>query len=96
MAKTGELKEMWDMAAKTNLQFNMVRVTFLAQGHLLPVVHVAQHAPAVMKALKPTLVVQITFIGCCILLTIVALTYLFARSKPVYLIDYHCYKPPDR
>lgn len=25
MAKTGELKEMWDMAAKTNLQFNMVR-----------------------------------------------------------------------
>ncbi|CAL5229859.1 g13269 [Coccomyxa viridis] len=61
MAKTGELKEMWDMAAKTNLQFNMI-----------------------------------TFIGCCILLTIVALTYLFARSKPVYLIDYHCYKPPDR
>jgi len=27
MAKTGELKEMWDMAAKTNLQFNMVRGT---------------------------------------------------------------------
>ena len=25
MGKTGELKEMWDMAAKTNLQFNMVR-----------------------------------------------------------------------
>ena len=39
---------------------------------------------------------QITFMGCCVLLTIVALTYIFARSKPVYLIDYHCYKPPDR
>ena len=24
MAKSGELKEMWDVAAKTNLQFNMV------------------------------------------------------------------------
>ena len=24
MAKTGELREMWDVAAKTNLQFNMV------------------------------------------------------------------------
>ena len=39
---------------------------------------------------------QITFMSCCVLLTIVALTYIFARSKPVYLIDYHCYKPPDR
>ena len=38
---------------------------------------------------------QITFMGCCVLLTIVALTYIYARSKPVYLIDYHCYKPPD-
>ena len=33
---------------------------------------------------------------CCLLLTTVALTYVFTRSKPVYLIDYHCYKPPDR
>lgn len=34
--------------------------------------------------------------GCCLLLTMVALTYLFSRSKPVYLVDYHCYRPPDR
>ena len=25
MAKSGELKEIWDVAQKTNLQFNMVR-----------------------------------------------------------------------
>jgi hypothetical protein len=25
MAKSGELMEIWDVAAKTNLQFNMVR-----------------------------------------------------------------------
>lgn len=24
MAKSGELKEIWDVAAKTNIQFNMV------------------------------------------------------------------------
>jgi len=26
----------------------------------------------------------------------VALTYLFSRSKPVYLVNFHCYRPPDR
>lgn len=41
MAKTGELKEMWDMAAKTNLQFNMVRLQFWHRQHPLPVVHFA-------------------------------------------------------
>ena len=29
MAKSGELKEIWDVAQKTNLQFNMVR------GHMV-------------------------------------------------------------
>ena len=28
MAKSGELKEIWDVAQKTNLQFNMVRQLF--------------------------------------------------------------------
>ncbi|CAL8469239.1 g8780 [Coccomyxa elongata] len=60
MAKSGELKEIWDVAARTNLQFNMI-----------------------------------TFMTCCLLLTIVASVYVFTRSKPVYLLDYHCYKPPD-
>lgn len=34
--------------------------------------------------------------GCSLLLTMVALTYLFSRSKPVYLVNFHCYRPPDR
>ncbi|EIE21149.1 hypothetical protein COCSUDRAFT_48294 [Coccomyxa subellipsoidea C-169] len=38
---------------------------------------------------------QITFMACCLLLTMVASVYVFSRSKPVYLLDYHCYKPPD-
>ena len=54
MAKTGELKEMWDMAAKTNLQFNMVRATLLDWGDILPVMYtMSRHAQIVMKALKP-------------------------------------------
>ncbi len=47
MAKSGELKEMWDMAAKTNLQFNLVRVTFLDWQQLSLLVHVVWPAPAV-------------------------------------------------
>jgi len=34
--------------------------------------------------------------GCCLLLAIMAVTYVLTRTKPVYLINYHCYKPPDR
>lgn len=95
MAKSGELKEMWDVAAKTNLQFNMVR--------LIPHGTVSHHIAKLHGTLTsgqrgadvPT-VLQVSFITCCVLLTVVALTYAFARLKPVYLLDYHCYKPPDR
>jgi 3-ketoacyl-CoA synthase len=38
---------------------------------------------------------QVTFMACCLLLTMVASVYVFSRSKPVYLLDYHCYKPPE-
>ncbi len=32
MAKSGELKEIWDVAQKTNLQFNMVRSPRQSKG----------------------------------------------------------------
>lgn len=40
--------------------------------------------------------VQVVFMGCCLLLAIVAVTYVLTRTKPVYLINYHVYRPPDR
>ncbi|KAA6424520.1 MAG: beta-ketoacyl-coa synthase family [Trebouxia sp. A1-2] len=39
---------------------------------------------------------MVVFMGCCLLLAIMAVTYVLTRTKPVYLINYHCYKPPDR
>ena len=39
---------------------------------------------------------QVTFIACCMVLVAVALVYVLTRSKPVYMVDYHCYKPPVR
>lgn len=36
----------------------------------------------------------VTFALCCLLLVVVAATYIATRSRPVYLLGYHCYKPP--
>jgi hypothetical protein len=36
----------------------------------------------------------ITFMASLLLLALVAATYVFGRSRPVYLINFHCYKPP--
>lgn len=29
-------------------------------------------------------------------LVLAAAVYFFTRESPVYLVDFHCYKPPDR
>eukprot|EP00891_Asterochloris_glomerata_P003272 jgi/Astpho2/3272/e_gw1.00053.8.1_t len=39
---------------------------------------------------------MVMFLACCLLLVLVAVTYVLTRKKPVYLVDYHCYKPPNR
>ena len=39
---------------------------------------------------------QVTLIACCLVLVTVALTYIFTRSKPVYLLEYHVYKADER
>ena len=39
---------------------------------------------------------QVMFLACCLLLVLVAVTYVLTRKKPVYLVDYYCYKPPNR
>lgn len=32
----------------------------------------------------------------CALLAVVAATYVFTRSRPVYLLSFHCFKPPAK
>ena len=34
--------------------------------------------------------------GCCLLLAVMAVAYVLTRTKPVYLMNYYCYKAPDR
>ncbi|KAL3157470.1 Ataxin 2-like [Trebouxia sp. C0010 RCD-2024] len=38
---------------------------------------------------------MVVFMGCCLLLAVMAVTYVLTRTKPVYLMNYHCYKAPD-
>lgn len=39
---------------------------------------------------------MVTFVLSCLLLVFVAATYVFTRSRPVYLLNYHCFKPPAK
>ena len=39
---------------------------------------------------------QVVFMGCCLLLAVMAVAYVLTRTKPVYLMNYYCYKAPDR
>lgn len=59
IVKSGQMREMWNIASRTDVRFNMV-----------------------------------TFGACCALLLAVAMAYIMTRSKPVYLVDYHCFKAP--
>eukprot|EP01023_Acetabularia_acetabulum_P019368 TRINITY_DN1985_c0_g1_i1.p1 TRINITY_DN1985_c0_g1~~TRINITY_DN1985_c0_g1_i1.p1 ORF type:complete len:532 (-),score=95.35 TRINITY_DN1985_c0_g1_i1:1077-2603(-) len=60
MYETGELQDMWEVAAQTHLQLNLVYALFSVLGVVL-----------------------------CVL-------YLFLnKQKPVYLVDFAVYKPPD-
>lgn len=36
----------------------------------------------------------LTFAACCLVLVGVAVAYVSTRSRPVYLLGYHCFKPP--
>jgi hypothetical protein len=46
---------------------------------------------------KPALpLLQVTFVLCCLLLAFAAATYIYTRSRPVYLLNYHCFKPPTK
>ena len=37
---------------------------------------------------------MLTFVGVCGALAFALATYIFTRSRPVYLLGYHCFKPP--
>ena len=41
-------------------------------------------------------ILQVVFMSCCLLLAVMAVAYVLTRTKPVYLMKYHCYKAPDR
>ncbi len=44
----------------------------------------------------PDLPPQVSFVLSCLVLVFVAATYVSTRSRPVYLLNYHCFKPPSK
>ena len=102
MGKTGELKSIWQSASNTNVQFNLVRGGLLCGSSQ----HLAKILASAAKAGGSTCgddlttpswygMLQVTFCLCSLLLTCLALTYVLTRAKPVYLRDFHVFKPPD-
>lgn len=53
-------------------------------------------AAAALKRLNSSARPQVTFGLTCALLVFVAATYMFTRTRPVYLLNYHCFKPPAK
>lgn len=39
---------------------------------------------------------MVTFVITCLVLSFAAATYVFTRSRPVYLLNFHCFKPPAK
>ena len=39
---------------------------------------------------------QVTVAGCSLLLSLAVLGYILLQTRPVYLIDFQLYRPPDR
>lgn len=60
------------------------------------IVLLAARPPPDMRPIPAPRSPQLTFIVCCLLLVGVAASYASTRSRPVYLVDFHCYKPPAR
>jgi hypothetical protein len=102
MGKTGELKSIWQSASNTNVQFNLVRDGLLcwSSRHLATNFCKCSQSWRVHSGDDLTTpsrygMLQVTFCLCSLLLTCLALTYVLTRAKPVYLRDFHVFKPPD-
>jgi hypothetical protein len=88
MAQNGDLHNMWAVARQTNLTFNLVRswvCCFACNGQI---VGLQLTTGVCVKCL------QVTFVLSCLLLVFAVATYIFTRSRPVYLLNFHCFKPP--
>ena len=96
MGKTGELKQLWDVAAVTNVRINLVRSLLKCMQ--------ARHCPDLQSTWCLLCLsydggpgaAQVTFVFCAVLLVILSITYVLTRAKPVYLLNYAVYRPPDR
>ena len=70
----------------------MMQVHLAQQGVATPAAAGRLHRPSPNPSARP----QVTFGLTCALLVFVAATYMFTRTRPVYLLNYHCFKPPAK
>ena len=108
MLNNGDLQSMWAVARETHLTFNAVRAGGWAGraccgggggGPALPCP--ARHEWWADRSSSPPRppsppLLQVTFVLTCLLLVLVSAAYVFTRSRPVYLLNFRCFKPPSK
>jgi 3-ketoacyl-CoA synthase len=68
---------------------------FLGPNPMQLQVHCCVSHMSVVALRRFCYILQVTFCLCSLLLTCLALTYVLTRAKPVYLRDFHVFKPPN-
>lgn len=69
-----------------------VRGNLMAQALLSRAEHARQYRER--KGRLAVLCAQVSFVLSCLALAFVAAAYVFTRSRPVYLLNFHTFKPP--
>lgn len=104
--RSGELLRLWSVAVQTDLTFNLVRAwciwACLQQAHRLqypPLSAAVAAAAAVSPGTRrrpPCPLLQVTVVAGCSVLFGTLLSIFLLQTRPVYLIDFAVYKPPER
>ena len=80
----GELQRLWNVALQTELTFDLVR----------PIECTRQDDPGHDD--DTAAFAQITVVGCISLVAVALLSYFLLGSRPVYMLDFHVHRAPER
>jgi hypothetical protein len=104
MLRVGQLSALWNVAHETNLTFNLVCAP--PPIALLPPRQVNARAGAPRACTSPLLKraplpapltarCQVTVVACVSMLLAAMLSFFLLQTRPVFLVDYSVYRPPD-
>ena len=98
MLRVGQLSALWDVAHETNLTINLVRGDGgggRISGAWRSLLHRRGARAVCSPPHPPPNTPQVTVVGCCSMLLAAVLSWFLLQTRPVYLVDFAVYRPPD-